>query len=309
MKCNYVITQSITMTKPLSSLQIIAIHYLNANRVAAERLPLAAYEASGVYGRAGIPYTVAAPELPEARRMAEETDNLGLLGGEVAAAVAQARREGKGILMAGGNCCHITGVFGGLQDAHGPDLKIGLVWFDAHGDFNTRHTTLSGMLGGMPVAVCAGLTYPRWRELSHIVAPLPTDRIVMVDARNLDAPEEQLIRATDITIARVAEGRPGDVALETAVTDLAARVDLIYCHIDSDILDESYTPNHWTKEPDGPNMAQVQAAMDTVFATGKVGVFAVVSVFGGGAGEEIALQSGIDLMGHGLERWAKYGRA
>ncbi len=242
MKCNYVITQSITMTKPLSSLQIIAIHYLNANRVAAERLPLAAYEASGVYGRAGIPYTVAAPELPEARRMAEETDNLGLLG-------------------------------------------------------------------GMPVAVCAGLTYPRWRELSHIVAPLPTDRIVMVDARNLDAPEEQLIRATDITIARVAEGRPGDVALETAVTDLAARVDLIYCHIDSDILDESYTPNHWTKEPDGPNMAQVQAAMDTVFATGKVGVFAVVSVFGGGAGEEIALQSGIDLMGHGLERWAKYGRA
>ena len=297
------------MTKPLSSLQIIAIHYLNARRVAAERLPLAAYEASGVYGRAGIPYTVAAPELPEARRMAEETDSLGLLGGEVATAVAQARREGKGILMAGGNCCHITGIFGGLQDAHGPDLKIGLVWFDAHGDFNTRHTTLSGMLGGMPVAVCAGLTYPRWRELSHIVAPLPTDRIVMVDVRNLDAPEEQLIRATDVTIARVAEGRPGDVALSTAVTDLAARVDLIYCHIDSDILDESYTPNHWTKEPDGPDMAQVQAAMDTVFATGKVGVFAVVSVFGGGAGEEIAIQSGIDLIGHGLERWAKYGRA
>ncbi|HFE66202.1 MAG TPA: arginase [Chloroflexi bacterium] len=297
------------MTKPLSSLQIIAIHYLNAERVAAELLPLAVYETSGVYGRARIPYTIAEPKLPEAQRVAEETDNLGLLGGEVAAAVAQARREGKGILMAGGNCCHITGIFGGLQDAHGPELKIGLVWFDAHGDFNTRHTSLSGMLGGMPVAVCAGLTYPRWRELSHIAAPLPTDRIVMVDVRNLDAPEEQLIRATDITIARIAEGRPGDVDLSTAVTDLASRVDLIYFHIDSDILDESYTPNHWTKEPDGPDMAQVQAAMDTVFATGKVGVFAVVSVFGGGEGEEIAIQSGIDLIGHGLERWAKYGRA
>ena len=41
-------------------------------------------------------------------------------------------------------------------------------------------------LGGMPVAVAAGLTYPKWRELSHIVAPLPTDRIVLVDTRNLD---------------------------------------------------------------------------------------------------------------------------
>ncbi len=115
------------MTKPLSSLQIIAIHYLNADRVAGELLPLAAYETSGVYGRARIPYTIIEPELPEAQRVAEEMDNLGLLGGAVATAVARAGRAGKAILMAGGNCCHITGIFDGLQDAHGPELKIGNV--------------------------------------------------------------------------------------------------------------------------------------------------------------------------------------
>ena len=38
-------------------------------------------------------------------------------------------------------------------------LRIGLVWFDAHGDFNTVKTTLSGMLGCMPVAVAAGLPH------------------------------------------------------------------------------------------------------------------------------------------------------
>ena len=118
--------------------------------------------------------------------------------------MAASSERGDAVLMTGGNCTHITGVFGGLQDVHGPAVRVGLVWFDAHGDFNTPAITLSGMLGGMPVAVCAGLAFPQWRELSHIVAPLPTDRIVMVDVRNLDPEEEKLIRAVGIPIVPVA---------------------------------------------------------------------------------------------------------
>ena len=196
---------------------------------------------------------------------------------------------------------------GGLQDAHGPESRIGLVWFDAHGDFNTPNTTLSGMLGGMPVSVCAGLSFPKWREGSHIVAPLPTDRILMVDVRNLDAPEEQLVRATAVKIARVADGFHGDVDLETAVTQLAHRCDVLYLHIDSDILDESYVPNHGTKEPDGPSMAQVVAAIEAVMATGKVAALAVVSVYGEGAGSDVAVASGIELIQAGLKSWRRHG--
>ena len=129
----------------------------------------------------------------------------------------------------------------------------------------------------------------------------------MVDVRNLDEPEEALIRATDVQIARVADGFEGDVDLKTAVSDLAARCDLIYFHIDSDILDESYVPNHGTKEPHGPNMDQVRAAIETVMATGKVAAFAVVSVYGEGEGAEITQKSGIDLIGAGLESWRRYG--
>jgi arginase len=222
--------------------------------------------------------------------------------------VAAAQREGKAVLLTGGDCTHCTGVFGGLQQAHGPAARIGLVWFDAHGDFNTPRTTLSGMLGGMPVAVCAGLAYPHWREAAHIVAPLPTDRILMVDVRNLDAPEEQLIRATDATIAAVAPPFPG-ADLKTSVAELAERCDLIYFHIDSDILDEAYTPNHGTKEPNGPNMEQVQAAIETVMATGKVAAFAVVSVYGAGPGSEVSVPAGVELIGSGLQAWSRYGQA
>ncbi len=210
--------------------------------------------------------------------------------------------------MTGGNCCHITGILGGLQDAHGPGVRAGLVWFDAHGDFNTPQTTLSGMLGGMPVAVCAGLAYPVWREGSHIVAPLPTDRVVMVDVRNLDAAEEQLIRAVGIPIVPVSPALPGG-ALHQAVTELAARVDMLYLHIDADILDERYVPDNRTCEPDGPDMEQVLAAVDAVMATGKVAVYAVVSVDARGPGRDRAVASGIELIRSGLESWRRHGMA
>ena len=293
--------------KSLDKLQVIGIRYRNTQLAAGDDRSLDAYAAAGVYAQAGVLFTVVEPQMPEAQRVADEPTNLGVLGGQVAEVVAAARRQGQGVLMTGGDCTHITGVVGGLQDAHGPESRIGLVWFDAHGDFNTPHTTLSGMLGGMPVSVCAGLSFPQWREGSHIVAPLPTDRILMVDVRNLDAAEEQLVRATAVKIARVADGFYGDVDLETAVTELAHRCDVLYLHIDSDILDESYVPNHGTKEPNGPSMAQVVAAIETVMATGKVAALALVSVCGEGEGSDVAVASGIELIGAGLQSWRRHG--
>ncbi|MEM7797732.1 MAG: arginase family protein, partial [Chloroflexota bacterium] len=156
--------------------------------------------------------------------------------------------------------------------------------------------------------VCAGLAFPKWRELSHIVAPLPTDRIVMVDVRNLDPAEEALIRATDVAIAAPAEGFPGG-DLQTAINTLAETCDVIYLHIDSDILDERYVPNHKTREPNGPDMDQVLAAADVVLSTGKVGAVALVSIFAGGEGAETSIASGIELLDGVLTSWGKHGGA
>ncbi|UCC61734.1 MAG: arginase family protein [Anaerolineae bacterium] len=293
-------------TEPLSGLRVIGVRYRGSRPAQGDERALDAYLASGVYQQAQVPFDVVEPSFPEDRRDEEEVDNLGLLGGLIADAVASARREGKAVLMTGGDCTHTTGVFGGLQDAHGPAARLGLVWFDAHGDFNTPKTTLSGMLGGMPVAVCAGLAHPRWRERSHIVAPLPTGRIVLVDVRNLDVAEEQLIRATDIVIAAPAPGFPGR-DLGQSIADLANRCDMLYLHIDSDILDQAFVPSHGTREPNGPDTEQVRAAIDTVMATGQVVAFAVVSVYGQGQGSEVSVASGIELIRSGLESWRRHG--
>src|SRR5688572_22204303 len=287
-------------------LHVVPVRYGGSAPNTPDREVVDSYAAAADYGVFGAEPTISEPRFPEDQRDDEPTINLGLIGGEIAKAVAEGRREGKPVLVVGGNCAITPGVVGGLQEAHGPTAKIGLVWFDAHGDFNTPRTTLSGMLGGMPVAVSAGLAYPRWREMSRQTSPLPTDRILMVDVRNLDPAEEQLIRATDITIAAAAAGFPG-ADLARSVADLATRCDLLYLHIDSDILDASLVPNHGTREPNGPSMAQVRAAIETVLATGKVAALAVVSVSGEGDGSAISVASGVELIGSALQSWRWYG--
>lgn len=240
---------------------------------------------------------------PEGARVEDRITNLGTLGGAIADEVAAGARAGKRVVALGSNCTALPGILGGLQDVHGPTARLGLIWFDAHGDFNTPNTTLSGMLGGMPVAVSAGLCFPTWREGSHLLAPIPTDRILMVDVRNLDEAEERLIRATDVRIARVAPGLAGDLPLAEAVADLAARCDLLYLHIDSDILDASLTPNHGTKEPNGPDVAATVEAIGTVLDTGKVIALALVSVDSSGEGGDVSLATSLDMLRGGLARW------
>lgn len=290
-----------------SGLAVVGVRYRGSRPAAGDERALDRY-AAGVYASAGVPYEVVEPAMPEAQRSTDEPTNLGHICGAIAGAIAAARRSGRPLLLTGGDCSHSVGVLGGLQLAHGPGARIGLVWLDAHGDFNTPRTTRSGMLGGMPVAVCAGLAHPGWRTLAQVAAPLPTDRIVMVDVRNLDSEEAQLIRATDVRVAAAAPGFPGE-DLAAAVADLAARCDLLYLHVDSDILDERFVPNHGTREPGGPDMEQVLAACDTVFATGKVAAFAVVSVYGEGPGSEVSVASGSALIRGGLEAWARRGMA
>jgi arginase len=293
-------------TRPLAGLEVVAVRYWGSGRERQAVCALDAYEAEGAYAAAGVPFTVTEPGLPADAEYASDTEVLGALGGEIAGVVAAASREGRGVLVVGGNCTHMPGVIGGLEDAHGADVRIGLVWFDAHGDFNTPTTSLTGFLGGMPVAVCAGLAHPEWREGSHIAAPLPTDRIVMVDVRNLDRDEERLIRATDVIIAGASPKRTGE-DLGMAVSELADRTDLIYLHIDADILDETMVPAHRTREPRGPGMKELSVAVDAVMATGKVAAYAVVSVCGSPEENEVDMASGTALVRAGLESWARHG--
>ena len=290
----------------LGQLQVLGIRYRRTTPAVEDERGLDAYATSNVYAAASVPFDIEEPTISVGQLTGDTVEDLGRLNGKIADAVAVARRSGSIILMTGGDCTHVTGIVGGLQDAHGPALRLGLVWFDAHGDFNTPSTSLSGMLGGMPVAVCAGLAHPSWREGSHIASPLPTNRIVLVDVRNLDKDEATLIAATDAVIAAPAAGFPGE-RLETAIERLSEQCDAVYLHIDADILDESLVPSHGTKEPNGPDIDQTIAAMDVVMSTGKVVALALVSIYNHGDKGKTSVASGIELLRGGLQSWRQHG--
>jgi len=158
------------------------------------------------------------------------------------------------------------------------------------------------MLGGMPVATAAGLCHAHWREKAGMAAAIPTNRIVLIDVRNLDAPEAELISATDVTVAKFGADGGAD-AVATAVQRLADRVDHLYLHVDADVLDASLQPNHPSAEPGGPELKAVLTALRIAFATGKVRAFGVVSVNPTGPDGPLSLETGTRMILGGMADW------
>ncbi len=264
-----------------------------------------AYLADGLPGRLGAYAEVTVQDLQAAatHAPADPIPRLEAINAAIARSVSGAITGGSAPLLTGGSCVSLPGMLGGMQIGYGPTARIGLVWFDAHGDFNTPKTTLTGMLGGMPVAVSAGLCYPTWRVAAGLELPIPTERIIMVDVRNLDPAERTLIEATDITVVDVPGRSATSSPFAGAVAVMAASVDHIYLHIDADVLDARYQPNHPTVEPDGPSLEDVNAAMDIVLGTGKVRAFGVVSVNAEGPEGPVALASGMAMIESAIATW------
>jgi len=137
---------------------------------------------------------------PEDDREYGSWHRMGLANGHLAEMVAGNWRSGAVTVGLLANCTSIIGVLGGLQHSGAPGVlqRVGLVYIDAHGDFNVPETTLSGMLGGMPVAVSAGMALHNLRRESGLDPGIPTDRIVMGAVRDLDPLEAELVAAAKI---------------------------------------------------------------------------------------------------------------
>ena len=130
------------------------------------------------------------PLLPDG----EKQQRLSALHKPLADFTQQIVLNGKLPVSIAGDCCTTLGMLTGLQRA-GRDPA--LIWFDAHGDFNTWETTPSGFLGGMPLAMMVGReeqTMPKAQALS----PLAENRVILTDARDLDPGEKQLIEESDV---------------------------------------------------------------------------------------------------------------
>jgi arginase len=191
-----------------------------------------------------------------------------------------------------------------LQAAVGAGTPIGIVWLDAHGDFNTPETSYSGILAGMPLAILAGLAGPLWREAAGLASPIATDRLVLAGARDLDEKEAELLRSTDVRVVPAAEVRQGEPFAEV-VAWLASRSDLLYLHVVLVVLDPRFVPSASTPAADGLTVEELARAMSTVLGTGKVAAIAVTSLNpGAGSRGQRSIESVLTLLEKALPAWA-----
>jgi arginase len=241
---------------------------------------------------------------PAEREEGRTAPNIGRLGADTARLVAAARRNGEGALILTGDDTAAIGVVSGLQQADGAGTPVGVVWVDAHGDFNTPETSFSGILAGMPVAILAGLAGPLWREAAGLVAPIPTDRIVLAGTRELDEKESELLRSTDVRVVHT-----GDLRVEKRfagiVEWLAHRCALLYLHVDLDVLDPRFVPSASTPSAGGLTIDELIAVMETVLQTGKVAAVGLSSLNpGAGARGQRSVHSAMRTLEGALPAWS-----
>ncbi len=244
--------------------------------------------------------------LPDDERQEGRTAvNIGTLGAHTAQLISAARQAGNGALVLAGDDTAAIGVVAGLQTAVGAATPIGIVWLDAHGDFNTPETSYSGILAGMPLAILAGLAGPLWREAAGLASPIATDRLVLAGTRDLDEKEAELLRSTDVRVVPAGEVRKG-APFADVVAWLASRSDLLYLHVDLDVLDPRFVPSASTPAADGLTIDELAHAMSTVLGTGKVAAIAVTSLNpGAGNRGQRSLESVLVLLEKALPAWTE----
>jgi arginase len=188
--------------------------------------------------------------------------------GHFADIVAQNEREGWFTVGLEGTCPSMPGLVGGLQHSGATHdaIRVGMLWLDAHPDFNTPETTRSGSLGGMPVAVATGRALQRMRMQAKLDPPLADRYIVMGGVRLTDPLEQELLDQSGIEQLTVDDLRNMTPAVFTQLDRLSRLVDKIYVHIDMDVLDPREVMTHPNKVPGGPSSEQLARLFEAIFA-------------------------------------------
>lgn len=162
-----------------------------------------------------------------------------------------------------GDCCTTLGVLAGLVRS---GIEPHLIWFDAHGDFNTWETTPSGFLGGMPLAMLAGLGEQTILEILEIT-PLPQERITLTDARDLDPGERELLASSQINHL--------DHPLILLGMTLPDKP--LWVHFDTDVIDPDYVPAQNYPAPGGISPEHLGEVFSHLASSGKIAAVSLSS--------------------------------
>jgi arginase len=207
-----------------------------------------AARASGILEEIGARYIDIEPEFQEGEHPITAVNRA------LAAAVKQTQANGQVPLIFGGDCCYCLGMMKGLEDSQ-PDV----LWYDAHGDFNTPETTPSGFLGGMPLAVMVGRGNQELMTGIELT-PVAESKVYLLDGRDLDPLEAVAVRESDLT----------HLTQLDAVTNIDWNKRPVYVHFDGDVLRLEDHPAVSYPAKGGPTTQEAIDSLKAVIASADV---------------------------------------
>jgi arginase len=164
-------------------------------------------------------------------------------------------------LILGGNCNTCLGTLAGLNDP-----ETGIIWFDAHGDFNTPETSPSGFFDGMPFAIATGQCYTDlWSQIADI-NPIKESYSLHIGGRDFDLEEQELLESSQVGVIRATDlkKRKYKERLIPVLTELQSKTKKIYLHIDIDIVDPQEAPGVDYRSPNGLTSKEVIAIIKMI---------------------------------------------
>jgi arginase len=187
----------------------------------------------------------------------------------ISGAVSTSLRGGRFPLVLGGD--HSLSI-GSVRGA-ARQKNIGVLWVDAHADFNTPETTPSGNIHGMPLAALCGLGEERlvqlWEEACPVVDPR---RVAVIGARDLDPGEKANLQHAGVMVQSMEQiDRDGLVSImEKSIERISRETEGIYLSFDMDSLDPRHAPGVGTPVAAGLTQREAHLICEMVAETGKL---------------------------------------
>jgi arginase len=195
-------------------------------------------------------------------------------------------------LILAGNCNTTLGAISGLMPRN-----LGLIWFDAHGDYNTPETTTSGFLDAMGLSMITGHC---WQALAKTIPnyyPLPENRVLLVGTREFDETEYQRLESSKIIHLTCSELKKNiDIKLNIALESLSKNVDQVYVHVDLDVHDANLAPANHYKPEGGLTPKEVRYAVNKIANRFYICGASVTAFDPGGDSENMGLHAGAKLI-------------
>lgn len=180
---------------------------------------------------------------------------------------AEAIENGEIPLFLGGDHSASIGTIGGVTH----NRECGIIWVDAHGDFNTPKTSTSGNIHGMALAVLLGQGP---RELVNVGRKGPKvkpENVVMIGTRDLDSEERKLIAGSGCTVFTMREiDELGMHVILRKTLKKLGNLPSIHLSLDMDAIDPQEAPGVGTPSHGGLTYREAQLIMETLCDSGKL---------------------------------------